>query len=190
MNDILVLDNYDSFTYNLVHLIEKITGIKPDVFLNDEIQLSEVNKYSKIILSPGPGVPDEAGVMLQLIKQFAATKNILGVCLGHQAIAQAFGAQLINLPNVFHGVATNCFSLNKITGLFKNIPQNFTAARYHSWAVGKNNFPDELEILAEDNSGIIMALKHKRYKVTGIQFHPESILTPLGETILRNWIED
>ncbi|MCC6636026.1 MAG: aminodeoxychorismate/anthranilate synthase component II [Chitinophagaceae bacterium] len=190
MNEILVLDNYDSFTYNLVHLVEKISGTKPNVFLNDEIDLSEVNKYEKIILSPGPGLANDAGIMLQLIKKYASTKNILGVCLGHQAIAQAFGATLINLPTVFHGVATDCFKLHNEANLFKHIPQKFSIARYHSWAVSNENFPDELKILAKDNNGIIMALQHKWYKVTGVQFHPESILTPLGETILRNWLMD
>lgn len=190
MKEILLIDNYDSFTYNLVHLIEKITSLKPIVYLNDKIDLEAVNQYETIILSPGPGIPKEAGIMLPLIKDYAKTKKILGVCLGHQAIAEAFGASLINLPKVFHGVATECFVDKTNNSLFQNITQPFMVARYHSWAVSNENFPKELKILAKDNNGIIMALQHKWYKVTGVQFHPESILTPMGESILRNWIMD
>ena len=185
---VLVFDNYDSFTYNLVHLVEKILQQKVDVFRNDEIPLEKVNEYNKIILSPGPGIPEEAGLLLPLIKKYASTKSILGVCLGHQAIGEAFGAKLINLKNVYHGIATNCqLSINNCR-LFKGLPSTIKAGRYHSWIVDKNNFPDELEITAEDENGYIMALQHKTYDVQGVQFHPESILTPDGEKILRNWL--
>lgn len=187
---LLVFDNYDSFTYNLVHLVEKILHQKVDVVRNDKIALEDVAQYDKIILSPGPGIPVEAGLLLPLIKQYAATKSILGVCLGHQAIGEAFGATLINLDKVYHGVATNC----KITGrddkLFKGFTGGLEIGRYHSWVVAQENFPDELEVTAVDDNNMIMALKHKTYDVRGVQFHPESVLTPLGEQILRNWLSD
>lgn len=187
---ILVFDNYDSFTYNLVHLVEKILQQKVDVFRNDEIALEKVNDYDKIILSPGPGVPEEAGLLLPLIKMYAPTKSILGVCLGHQAIAEAFGAKLINLKNVYHGVATEVRSLKPgaKSKLFEGLPERFEVGRYHSWVVDRNNFPGELEITAEDDNGYIMALQHKKYDVQGVQFHPESVLTPNGEKIMRNWL--
>ena len=184
---ILVFDNYDSFTYNLVHLIEKITGQKVDVYRNDQIALEKVKEYDKIILSPGPGVPEEAGLLLPLIKEYAPSKSILGVCLGHQAIGQAFGGTLVNLKTVYHGVATPIYQPSK-SPLFKNLPEELEVGRYHSWIVSKENFPDELEITAEDENGYIMALQHKKYDVQGVQFHPESVLTPEGETIIRNWI--
>jgi anthranilate synthase component 2 len=190
---ILIFDNYDSFTYNLVHLVEKITHEKVDVYRNDQIPLEKVKEYDKIILSPGPGIPSEAGLLLPLIKEYAATKSILGVCLGHQAIGESFGGQLTNLSSVFHGVATD---IKKVNGqlsadnsqLFTGLPETFTAGRYHSWIVSKENFPAELEITAEDENGFIMGLQHKKYDVQGVQFHPESVLTPDGEKIMRNWL--
>jgi len=190
---ILVFDNYDSFTYNLVHLVEKITHTKVDVFRNDKIALEDVNKYDKIILSPGPGIPEEAGLLLPLIKQYAPTKSILGVCLGHQAIGQAFGGNLTNLSTVYHGVATN-ITQKKVAPkgtneVFNNLPLELEVGRYHSWVVDRKGFPEELEITAEDENGFIMALRHKTYDVQGVQFHPESVLTPMGEKILRNWLE-
>ena len=190
---ILIFDNYDSFTYNLVHLVEKITHQKVDVYRNDKIPLEQVNNYDKIILSPGPGVPSEAGLLLPLIKEYASTKSILGVCLGHQAIGEAFGGQLTNLSSVFHGVATPVSTVNGQQStvdspLFKDLPETFPVGRYHSWIVSKENFPDELEITAEDENGFIMALQHKTYDVQGVQFHPESVLTPDGEKIMRNWL--
>ena len=190
---ILVFDNYDSFTYNLVHLVEKITHTKVDVFRNDKIALKDVDKYDKIILSPGPGIPEEAGLLLPLIKQYAPTKTILGVCLGHQAIGQAFGGNLTNLSTVYHGVATN-ITQKKVAPkgtneVFNNLPADLEVGRYHSWVVDKKGFPEELEITAEDENGFIMALRHKTYDVQGVQFHPESVLTPMGEKILRNWLE-
>jgi anthranilate synthase component II len=189
---ILVFDNYDSFTYNLVHLVEKITHIKVDVYRNDQIPLEKVKDYDKIILSPGPGIPEEAGLLLPLIKEYAATKSILGVCLGHQAIGQAFGGTLVNLSSVFHGVATPIkvkSEKSKVKiDLFDGLPNEIEVGRYHSWVVAKENFPDDLEITAEDESGMIMALQHKTYDVQGVQFHPESVLTPMGEEIMRNWL--
>jgi anthranilate synthase component 2 len=192
---ILVFDNYDSFTYNLVHLVEKITHEKVDVFRNDEINLEAVNAYDKIILSPGPGIPSEAGLLLPLIKQYAATKSILGVCLGHQAIGEAFGGTLTNLSKVYHGVAT---PITKVAGVshpkrvahpvLEGLPETIEVGRYHSWIVNEDTFPTDLEVTARDDNGYIMALQHKTYDVQGVQFHPESVLTPDGETILRNWL--
>ena len=183
---ILIFDNYDSFTYNLVHLVEKILHEKVDVYRNDQIALEKVKEYDKIILSPGPGIPNEAGLLLPLIKEYAATKSILGVCLGHQAIGEAFGGTLINLSTVYHGVATDCqLSESK---LFEGLPESITIGRYHSWIVSDKNFPGELEITARDENNYIMGLQHKRYDVQGVQFHPESVLTPDGEKIMRNWL--
>ncbi len=190
---ILVFDNYDSFTYNLVHLVEKITHEKVDVFRNDQISLEKVNDYDKIILSPGPGVPSEAGLLLPLIKQYAASKSILGVCLGHQAIGEAFNGSLINLSPVLHGVATPIEILEyqdkRKNDLFQNLPSKLEVGRYHSWVISDDNFPEELEITARDHNGYIMALRHKKFDVQGVQFHPESVLTPKGEELMRNWLE-
>jgi len=208
---ILIFDNYDSFTYNLVHLVEKITHEKVDVRRNDQIPLEDVKIYDKIILSPGPGVPSEAGLLLPLIKEYAATKSIVGVCLGHQAIGEAFGGKLTNLSSVFHGVATPVKIVNgewsivnressnvnenlhltshrSHQNLFNGLPETFEVGRYHSWIIDKDGFPEELEITAEDENGFIMALQHKTYDVQGVQFHPESVLTPNGEKIMRNWL--
>ncbi len=189
---ILVFDNYDSFTYNLVHLVEKITGEKVDVYRNDKIALADVAAYDKIILSPGPGIPSEAGLLLPLIKEYAASKSILGVCLGHQAIAEAFGGKLINLSTVFHGVAT---PINRVSHpkrmahpVLAGLPETIEVGRYHSWIVSDENFPSELEVTARDANNYIMALQHKTFDVQGVQFHPESVLTPDGEKILRNWL--
>jgi anthranilate synthase component II len=186
---ILVFDNYDSFTYNLVHLVEKILPVKADVFRNDQIPLEKVKDYDKIILSPGPGIPSEAGLLLPLIKEYASSKSILGVCLGHQAIGEAFGGELINLSNVYHGVATSCRILNGSSELFEGLPSEIEIGRYHSWIVSKDKFPDVLEITAEDENGYIMAMQHKQYDIQGVQFHPESVLTPKGEAILKNWLK-
>ena len=207
---VLVFDNYDSFTYNLVHLVEKILGEKPDVVRNDEVPLENIEAYDKIILSPGPGLPSEAGLLLPLIKEYASRKSILGVCLGHQAIGEAFGGRLVNLSSVFHGVATPVTIVKKEVAdsdattfskahnatkpsasrqdLFQDLPETIAVGRYHSWVVDDQNFPAELEITARDENGYIMALQHKTYDVQGVQFHPESVLTPEGETILRNWL--
>lgn len=185
---VLVFDNYDSFTYNLVQMIERILNQKVDVVRNDKITLEEIDQYDKIILSPGPGIPEEAGILLDLIKEYAPTKSILGVCLGQQAIAEAFGGSLINLSEIFHGVATSTELINDHTKLFQNLSSGFEAGRYHSWAVSREDFPEELEITAVDEDGMIMALQHKTYDIHGVQFHPESILTPEGEIIIRNFL--
>jgi anthranilate synthase component 2 len=191
---ILVFDNYDSFTYNLVHLVEKIIPGKVDVFRNDEIPLEKVKDYDKIILSPGPGLPAEAGLLLPLIREYAASKSLLGVCLGHQAIGEAFGGKLVNLSTVFHGVATPVKILNNIPGhtgsLFNDMPVELIVGRYHSWVISDEDFPEELEITARDDQNYIMALQHTRYDVKGVQFHPESVLTPHGEDIMRNWLKN
>ena len=189
---ILVFDNYDSFTYNLVHLVEKITHTKVEVHRNDQLSLEKVKDFDKIILSPGPGIPVEAGLLLPLIKEYAATKSILGVCLGHQAIGEAFGGTLINLSTVYHGVATPIKiqypKSKKPNAVLQNLPDEIEVGRYHSWVVSRENFPAELEITAEDETGMIMGLQHQTYDVQGVQFHPESVLTPMGEDIMRNWL--
>ncbi|UKB85474.1 aminodeoxychorismate/anthranilate synthase component II [Chryseobacterium sp. MEBOG06] len=185
---VLVFDNYDSFTYNLVQIIERILNQKVDVVRNDKITLEEVDQYDKIILSPGPGIPEEAGILLDLIKKYAPTKSILGVCLGQQAIAEAFGGSLINLSEIFHGVATTTELVKENTKLFRDLRSGLEVGRYHSWAVNTADFPEELEITAIDKDGMIMALQHKTYDVHGVQFHPESILTPEGEVIIKNFL--
>ncbi len=189
---VLVFDNYDSFTFNLVHLVEKITGDKVDVYRNDQLELEKVAAYDKIILSPGPGIPVEAGLLLPLIKKYAATKSILGVCLGHQAIGEAFGGKLINLEKVYHGVATpiRISIRQRATGrsLFHSLPDVIEVGRYHSWIVSDEDLPAELEVTARDDNGYIMGLQHKTFDVQGVQFHPESVLTPDGELIMRNWL--
>ena len=197
MAKILVFDNYDSFTYNLVHLVEKILHQKVEVHRNDQLPLEKVKEYDKIILSPGPGIPEEAGMLLPLIKEYASSKSILGVCLGHQAIGEAFGGKLINLSTVYHGVATPVTIDRKTLNgekpsvskdLFKGLPDVREVGRYHSWIVADENFPEELEVTARDENNYIMAMQHKKYDVQGVQFHPESVLTPKGEEILRNWL--
>lgn len=185
---LLVLDNYDSFTYNLVHLIEKVSDHEFSVFRNDQISLGEVKNYDKILLSPGPGLPCDAGIMNDLIKQYCATKDIFGVCLGMQAIGEVFGSQLKNLDEVYHGIAT---PINVITQdkLFKDLPNRFTVGRYHSWVVDSDHLGRELEITAYDDQKNIMALRHKSYNVRGVQFHPESILSEYGHEIIYNWLK-
>jgi anthranilate synthase component 2 len=185
---ILILDNYDSFTYNLVQYVKEITGTRPDVVRNDKISLDAVDDYDFIILSPGPGLPHEAGIMIDLIKRYASTKKILGVCLGHQAIAEAFGGELFNLPKVYHGVATNIKITESSDLVFKNCPPEVVVGRYHSWAVVKENLPSELRITAVDEHGVIMALSHKTFDVKGVQFHPESIMTAYGKQMMQNFI--
>lgn len=189
MMKILVFDNYDSFTYNLVHLVEKISGVKVEVFRNDAIPLAEVKAYDKIILSPGPGIPEEAGLLLPLIREYAASKSILGVCLGHQAIGEAFGGSLSNLSSVYHGVALPVLIDETVKSpLFAGMPQRFDVGRYHSWVVNEKGFPETLTVTARDENGFIMGLQHKTYDVQGVQFHPESVLTPLGSQIIQNWL--
>ncbi|MGN6602271.1 MAG: anthranilate synthase component II, partial [Ginsengibacter sp.] len=189
---ILIFDNYDSFTYNLVHVVEKILHQKVDVYRNDKIPLEKIKEYDKIILSPGPGLPSESGLLLPLIKEYASSKSILGVCLGQQAIAEAFGGRLLNLKEVYHGVATK-INVNENrdvseNDVFKNLPSELEVGRYHSWIVNKKDFPNELEITARDENEYIMALRHKSFDVQGVQFHPESVLTPLGEKMIKNWL--
>ena len=186
---ILVLDNYDSFTYNLVQYITEITGETPSVFRNDKISLDAVDDYDCIVLSPGPGLPADAGIMPELIKRYAPTKRIFGVCLGQQAIAEAFGGTLYNLPKVYHGVATPIKIVDKTETIFKNVPQEIIVGRYHSWAVVRETLPAELKITAVDTEGAIMALSHKEYNVKGVQFHPESIMTDYGKQILKDFFQ-
>ena len=187
-NKILIFDNYDSFTYNLLHAVKSLGYHEVDVVRNDKIDLSDVAQYDKIILSPGPGLPEEAGLLMPLIRQYAETKSILGVCLGHQAIGEVFGAKLENIPFVFHGVQT---PVDIITGdyLFDGIPNEILVGRYHSWIVSEENFPAELEITAVDKAGDVMAMKHRQLDLHGVQFHPESILTPEGIRIMQNFLQ-
>jgi len=185
---ILILDNYDSFTYNLVHMVEKITGNFPTVFRNDEISLEAVGNYDVIMLSPGPGIPSEAGILKDVIKRYAGIKPIFGVCLGLQAITEVFGGAIINLEDVFHGVATEMRITDKDAVIFKDVPETFLAARYHSWAATDEGFPEEIQVTARDEDGLIQAIQHKIFPISAVQFHPESILTDVGEQLLRNFI--
>jgi len=185
---ILVFDNYDSFTYNLVHAVKKLGYTNIEVHRNDQITLEEIEKFDKIILSPGPGVPSESGILLDVIRTYAPTKSILGVCLGEQAIAEAFGGTLINLTDVHHGVSSQVNVLAEDV-LFNGLAKQLEVGRYHSWAAEKSTLPECLTITAVDNEGMIMALQHKNYDVRGVQFHPESVLTPTGEQMLKNWLE-
>lgn len=185
---ILVFDNYDSFTYNLVHAVKKLSYTDVEVHRNDQISLDEIDRFDKIILSPGPGLPHESGILLDVIRTYAPTKSILGVCLGEQAIAEAFGGSLINLPEVYHGVATEINVIND-DFLFYDMLTKLTVGRYHSWVVNPETLPSCLKVTAVDENGMIMALKHKTFKVHGVQFHPESVLTPQGEQMLKNWLQ-
>lgn len=185
----LLLDNYDSFTYNLHHILLEL-GVDVDVRRNDKISLDEVEDYDKILLSPGPGIPSEAGLLLPLIKRFAPTKSILGICLGEQAIGEVFGAELSNLSEVYHGVCSDIRVLIQ-DKLFTGLEYGFRAGRYHSWVVSKELFPDCLEVTAVDaEDGYIMGIRHREYDIRGIQFHPESVLTPQGKKIIENWIRN
>ena len=184
--NIVIIDNYDSFTYDLSHLVKEL-GAEVTVVRNDQFELPDLEAYSKIILSPGPGIPSEAGKLLDVIRYYAGRKPILGVCLGHQAIGEVFGAELENLSDVFHGVATPCHIVAD-DPIFDGIGHDFTVGRYHSWVVSKNNFPDCLEITAVSDEGQIMALRHRDLNIRGIQFHPESVLTPDGRRIIQNWL--
>lgn len=185
---ILILDNYDSFTYNLVHMVEKITDKYPDVYRNDEITIEEVADYDIIMLSPGPGIPDEAGILKEVIGAYAGKIPIFGVCLGLQAITEVFGGKIINMDEVFHGVATDMKITKPEAIIFDGIPEVFPAARYHSWIASNENLPKELEITAVDEEGGIMAIRHTQYHISAVQFHPESILTEVGEQLVRNFI--
>lgn len=185
---VLVFDNYDSFTYNLVHAFRSL-GLEPDVVRNDKINVEDASKYDKIVISPGPGIPSESGILPDLLKRWCGEKPILGVCLGHQAIGENYGARLKNLPEVFHGIATD-IDIKKEDYLFEGLDDKIKVGRYHSWVIDDKYFPsDELEILATDDTGMIMAVRHKKYDVRGVQFHPESILTPQGMKIIENWLK-
>lgn len=186
---ILLIDNYDSFTYNLVHALRDAGATDITVARNDGIDLDAASRFDHIVLSPGPGIPEEAGLLLPLIHRYAATKSILGVCLGHQAIAEAFGARIENLSDVFHGVQTPIRLTVPDEPLFAGLADEFMAGRYHSWVVSRAGFPEVLEVTAESPDGLIMALRHRVYRVHGIQFHPESILTPVGGIIIRNFLQ-
>lgn len=183
---IVIIDNYDSFTYNLSHLVKEL-GAQVEVLRNDQFELPQLEQYAKIILSPGPGIPSEAGLLLDVIRAYAGRKPILGVCLGHQAIGEAFGARLENLSDVFHGVATPCH-ITCDDALFSGIDRDITVGRYHSWVVSREGLPDCLEVTAESEEKQIMALRHRQLNVRGIQFHPESVLTPDGRRMLQNWL--
>lgn len=198
MKQIAVIDNYDSFVYNLVHYLRELTNefsidkkqsAQVTVFRNDEVTLEELEKFDKILLSPGGGIPSEAGKLLEIIKHFAPTKDMLGVCLGHQALGEAFGAKLENLSKVYHGIATPINILGE-DNLFSDLPKKLDVGRYHSWVIQKDSLPEDFEVTATDEKGEIMAISHKKYKLKGIQFHPESILTPEGKTIIKNWLEN
>jgi len=186
MKTVLVVDNYDSFTYNLVYIVRKL-GFQPVIWRNDQFDLDDVQAFEKIILSPGPGIPSEAGLMPELISRYSDSKSILGVCLGHQAIGEAFGGNLINLKEVFHGVSTE-IKLNNNDLIFKGLPSKIQVGRYHSWVVDTDGFPSDLEIIAQDDNGQVMALRHKSYNLAGLQFHPESIMTESGTAMISNWL--
>jgi anthranilate synthase component II len=187
MKKIVVIDNYDSFTYNLVHYLEDL-NCEVTVFRNDEFYIDELKNFDKILLSPGPGIPDEAGLLKEVIKTYAPSKSILGVCLGQQAIGEVFGGSLTNLEKVYHGVATKVRITVADEVLFKDLADEIEVGRYHSWVVSNNNFPESLEITSIDENGEIMSLRHKTYDVRGVQYHPESVLTPHGKKILENWL--
>ncbi len=191
MKKVLVIDNYDSFTYNLVHILREL-GLENEleVHRNDKITVDYVADFERILLSPGPGLPKDAGIMPEVISRYSKSKSILGVCLGHQGIAESFGAELFNLPTVFHGVATQTMLTNRQDILFEGLPEAFNVCRYHSWAVVPENLPECLEVTATDGDGNIMALKHKMYQVRGVQFHPESIMTEHGKQIIDNWLNE
>lgn len=186
---ILLLDNYDSFTYNLQQYLAELTKEEVAVFRNDEISLEDVAQFDRIVLSPGPGLPADAGILIPLIKMYAHQKPILGVCLGHQAIAVAFGGELKQLQQVLHGIPREVIVTSQEHPLFKTIPARFIAGRYHSWVPDEQNFSSELEILARDDDQNIMILKHKEFPIYGVQFHPESILTPFGKVLIKNWLD-
>lgn len=186
---ILVLDNYDSFTYNLVHILAELGhSDNTEVFRNDKIALEDVGRYDKILLSPGPGLPCDAGIMPELLRKYAATKSILGVCLGHQAIGEAFGGELFNMPVVLHGVANSTYRTEVGDQLFEGLPEEFKVCRYHSWSVVGDKLPTELLVTSKDAEGNIMSMRHSAYNVRGVQFHPESILTEHGKQMIDNWL--
>ncbi len=184
--NLLIIDNYDSFTYNIVHALREL-GVTPDVVRNDAISVDEAGNYDAFIISPGPGIPSEAGIVPELLKRYSATKPVLGICLGHQAIGERFGASLRNLDNVYHGISSTI----RITApdcLFEDLPDTIDVGRYHSWVIDRHGLPDDLIVTAMSDDGEIMAVRHRQYDVRGVQFHPESVLTPCGQKILSNWL--
>lgn len=185
---IMVLDNYDSFTFNLVHYLEELLDQDIDVYRNDEISLEKINEYEAIVLSPGPGLPKDAGILIPLIQKYYRSKKILGICLGHQAIVEAFGGKLKQLEEVLHGMSHETKLINSSDVIFQNMPKLFECGRYHSWVADKEELPTDLEIIATDHDNEVMAIKHKSYPIYGLQFHPESILTENGKQLLHNWL--
>lgn len=183
---LLILDNYDSFTYNIVHAVRSL-GVNPDVARNDRIDIAAIADYDKIIISPGPGIPSEAGILPEMLAEYADKKSILGICLGHQAIGECFGASLRNLDNVYHGISST-IRITDRDCLFDGLPETIDVGRYHSWVIDRHGLPDDLAVTAVSDDGEIMAVRHRRYDVRGVQFHPESILTPCGQKILGNWL--
>lgn len=186
---ILVIDNYDSFTYNLVHIVRAL-GHRPEVFRNDKIDVEAVGAYDKILLSPGPGIPDEAGIMKDVVREYGPSKSILGICLGHQGIGEVYGARLFNIPNVLHGVTSTASVTDRQDYLFRNVPDEFQATHYHSWAVVADSVTTDLRVTAVNNEGLVMGLAHVRFDVKGLQFHPESVMTPDGPTMIKNWLDN
>ena len=186
---ILVLDNYDSFTYNLVHILREL-GHAPDIHRNDKIAVEKVRDYDKIMLSPGPGIPEEAGIMKEVIREYGKTKSILGICLGHQGIGEVFGAELFNIPKVLHGVTSSVSIIDNDEYLFKGVNDNFDATHYHSWAVKPGTVPPSLKVTATNAEGLIMGLRHVEYDVKGLQFHPESVMTTEGPKMIANWLKN
>lgn len=184
---VVIIDNYDSFTYNLSHLVKEL-GAEVTVYRNDKFEMEQLEAFDKIILSPGPGIPSEAGLLLDVIRAYAGKKPVLGVCLGHQAIGESFGGQLTNLSQVYHGVATPCH-ITQQDYLFEGLPETIEVGRYHSWVVDNVGFPDCLEVTSVSDEGFIMSLRHKEFDIRGIQYHPESVLTPEGKTLLKNWLD-
>lgn len=187
---IAVIDNYDSFTYNLVHAMKKISGMPIKVFLNDEIEPIDLMGFDKIVLSPGPGIPVEAGNLMAIIRDLSPVKSILGVCLGHQAIGEVFGAKLLNMNRVYHGIATPVIITSRNAAIYKGIPDTFDAGRYHSWIVDNEGLPACFEVTGIDSDGRIMSMQHREFDVQGVQFHPESVLTPTGEKMIENWLNN
>lgn len=185
---VLILDNYDSFTYNLAHIIRHLR-YEYEVHRNDKIGLEEIKRFDKILLSPGPGVPEEAGIMIDVIRNYQSSKSILGVCLGHQGIAEVYGGSLYNIPKVLHGVTSTATVVDQEENLFKDLPSSFQVTHYHSWAVVSGSLPPEVKVTAENEEGLIMGIRHTRFDVRGVQFHPESIMTPEGPRIIENWLK-
>lgn len=185
---ILLIDNYDSFTWNLHHLLVKADAEEVIVVKNDLLDMGKIAEFDAIVLSPGPGLPSEAGRMKEVISRFAGVKKILGICLGHQAIAEVFGGKLVLASDIYHGTATK-LTINEQNFIFRNMPEEVLVGRYHSWIIDSNSFPESLKVTATDELGVIMAIRHRTLDITGVQFHPESILTPLGELMIRNWMQ-